>query len=246
MIRFSLASLGALVSSEIKACDAEKNGWSVEKSFDEVDNDELGMDLGLVFITATAPPPLPKFQRLRNAFLFVESLPDLTSAVVSTPMGSSSRTECGLMPALLNTVSVNPGAFVGKMITMTEISEFEGSQIKSILRYIAAQAVQILEGAIVKNGNALSAFHNLLGKQMLTDRLMNEIMTIREEKESSYLMIRPEPWTWIPRHRWMLWTCASQRVLLFGVVTCLTVVCHQESTAAIVTAPSGSSELRKP
>jgi hypothetical protein len=257
MIRFSLASLGALVSSEVQSCDTEKNGLFVEKSFEEDDNDDLGMDLGLAFVAATAPPPLPNFQRLRNALLFVESVLDLTSAVVSTPTGSSSLTECGLIPALLNTVSVDPGAFVGKMITLAEISEFEGSQIKSMLRFIAAQAVQILEGAIVTHGNALSAFHNLLGVQTLTNRLVNEIMTIREGKgklvvddparamdvdPSAQVDVMdidstgPE----VPR------LCASQRVLLFGVVTCLTVVFHQESTSAIVTAPSGSSELRKP
>jgi len=39
---------------------------------------------------------------------------------------------------------------------------------------------------------------------------------------------------------------ASQRVLLFGIVTCLTVVFHQESTSSSVATPSGTAEIQKP
>jgi E3 ubiquitin-protein ligase HUWE1 len=251
LIRFSLASLGAMVSADVDPVGPERSYPSPK---DTIEGD-LGMDLGLAFVEATSAPPLPKFVRLQRALLFIESVLDLTSAVITAPTGTSSLTECGLIPALLNTISVDFALFVSKMISQKSLSETEGLHIRSKLRFIAAQAVHILDGAIESHANALSAFHNLRGVQILTTCLSNEIMIVRKAREkvdtqtdamvldnSQIDTMDIDSDSVLPEDE--LW--ASQRALLFGLVTCLTVVFHQESTSSTITTPSGSSELKKP
>ncbi|KAG7352855.1 HECT-domain ubiquitin-transferase [Nitzschia inconspicua] len=251
LIRFSLATLGALVSF-----NGDSGIKEASVSFGGSTEGDIGMDLGLAFVEATSPPPLSKFLWLQRALLFVESVLDLTSAVVTAPTGTSSLTECGLIPALLNTISIDSIPFVDKMILQKNLSEIEGWQIRSMFKFIAAQAVQILESSIASHGNALSAFHNLQGVKTLTTCLSNELkfvscgrgknpdvppdsMDLDVPQTDAMVLESDSPFS----VELSLW--ASQRVLLFGVVTCLTVVFHQESTSSTVT-PSGSSELRKP
>ena len=249
LIRYSLASLGSLISTTTMTMPSiTKNESRIEG---ETAEDNLCIDIGLAFIEATSAPALPRFQQLEKALLFIDSVLTLTSAIISTPSGTSSLTECGLIPALLNTVSIHCDESITKIMPESS-SASEMLRIQSLLRFIIAQAVQILEGAIVTHNNALSAFHNLKGVEVLTNRLSKEVLSVRDNKiksESKHeCSIEAEHKMDIdltssipevePR--------SSQRVLLFGIVTCLTVVFHQESTSSSISTPSGTVELQKP
>jgi len=249
LIRYSLASLGSLVSNGTQhENDSEtSHGILPMKSPEE----NVSMDIGLAFIEATAVPAIPRLEQVERALVFIDSVLTLTSAIVSTPSGTSSLTECGLVPALLNTVSIDTEKVLAE-ITPQSSSTLEVLRIQSLLRFVTAQAVQILEGAIVTHNNALSAFHNLKGVETLTARLWKEVLSARDVRvknssdngsapmdTDSKMEIDSLP---ITEHG----SRASQRVLLFGIVTCLTVVFHQESTSSSVATPSGTAEIQKP
>ena len=181
----------------------------------------------------------------------------MASAVVLTPTGTSSLTECGLIPAVLNAVGMDSDEFVAKLIGEDSLTAEEGTRIRSMLRFIAAQAVQILEGAIVTHSNALSAFHNLKGVEILTTRLSKEVVALQNGRVQRDKDQRDDPMDVEDSPEKMevddelgppvtSGPHSSQRVLLFGVLTCLTVVFHQESTSSSVTTPAGSAQLRKP
>ena len=259
LIRYSLASLGSLVSTSPSPDENKSNeifGGSIPSDKGTVE-DDICTDIGLAFIEATSAPALPRFQQLEKALLFIDSVLTLTSAIVSTPSGTSSLTECGLVPALLNTVSIHSDESMGNIMPESS-STFEVLRIQSLLRFIIAQAVQILEGAIVTHNNALSAFHNLQGVEVLTTRLSKEILSVRDKRinaESNH-ECSPMDIDNTDTNRMELDSSssissdvgprASQRVLLFGIVTCLTVVFHQESTSSSVSVPSGTAEIQKP
>jgi len=246
LIRYSLASLGSLM---VSTCPSSKNKSKARK---ETVDDDICIDVGFAFIEATSAPALPRFQQLENALLFIDSVLTLTSAIVSTSSGTSSLTECGLVPALLNTVSIHSDESFVKILPESS-STLEALRIQSLLRFVTAQAVQILEGAIVTHNNALSAFHNLQGVEVLTTRLSKEVLSVRDKriKAESNLECSPMDIDNKMELDSSSSVCdvgprASQRVLLFGIVTCLTVVFHQESTSSSVSTPSGTAELQKP
>eukprot|EP00536_Pseudo-nitzschia_multiseries_P010994 jgi/Psemu1/326262/estExt_fgenesh1_pg.C_3550003 len=245
LIRYSLASLGSLVSSTASGDDESNNALASLNEKNE--EDFLTMDIGLAFIEATSAPVLPRYEQLERALLFMDSVLTLTSAIVSTPSGTSSLTECGLVPALLNTVSIDAEEASAKILPESA-SAFEIYRIRSLLRFITAQAVQILEGAIVTHNNALSAFHNLNGVEVLTTRLSKEILSARDTrlKNCSDSDCAPMEIDNQVEPAASAELRASQRVLLYGVVTCLTVVFHQESTSSSVATPSGTAEVQKP
>lgn len=239
LIRFSLASLTAIVSSDIH----ETTG--PEKS----EEDTLAFEIGLAFVQATMPPPLPRNVQLTKALEFIDSVLTLTSAVVSTQSGTSALTECGLIPALLATVAVDHEEIFEKS-GLGNTSTDESIRITALLRFVTAQAIQIIEGAIVTQSNALSAFHDLNGVEVLTRRLSKEIRAAVGTDTVGDAMDCDEMDT--PRQNVSMASTnetalrCSQRVLLFSIVTCLTVVFHQESTSSSISTPSGSAQLRKP
>ena len=55
----------------------------------------------------------------------------------------------------------------------------EESYSDSLMKFISAQAIQILEGAIVTHNNALSAFHELKGVDILVQRLNVEVEKVK-------------------------------------------------------------------
>ena len=256
LIRYSLASLGSFLTSR-----GDSNPEPLAPFEPEAGSDAIGFDVGLVFVEATMPPQLPRVVQLERALEFVDSVLTLTSAVVSSPSGTSALTDCGLIPALLTTVDVDTHAVVERLVSRSSsVSQIDMLRIKSLLRFITAQAVQILEGAIVTHNNALSAFHDLQGVEILTTRLSKEILGLKHANKKT-----EEPGTEIvpmdcdvapgEDHKEMDVDMSpqkveglrsSQRVLLFSIVTCLTVVFHQESTSSSVATPAGAAQLRKP
>ena len=96
LIRYSLASLGSFLSSS-----GESNTEPLAPTSAENGSDAIAFDVGLVFVEATMPPKLPRVVQLERALEFVDSVLTLTSAVVSSPSGTSALTDCGLIPAPL-------------------------------------------------------------------------------------------------------------------------------------------------
>jgi hypothetical protein len=252
LIRFSLASLGSLLS-------AREHDEPLPASPEKSSEDAIAFEVGLAFVEATLPPPLPRVVQLERALEFIDSVLTLTSAVISTPSGTSALTDCGLIPALLTTVAIDSQKLVDGVISGSSNAS-EVTRIKALLRFVTAQAVQILEGAIVTHNNALSAFHDLQGVEVLTTRLSKEILESRKmaedtaEPDSGIAPMDCDPMDsdvagnidveMSPESGNRLQS--SQRVLLFSIVTCLTVVFHQESTSSSVVTPSGAAQLRKP
>ena len=252
LIRYSLSSLGSFLTAGEKQPEPT---IAPERSPEEA----IAFEVGLAFVEATMPPPMSRIVQLERALEFIDAVLTLTSAVVSTPSGTSALTDCGLIPALLTTVAVDSHSLVSGLVPSSS-STVEVFRIKSLLRFITAQAIQILEGAIVTHNNALSAFHDLQGVEVLTTRLSKEILGSRKEKRSSSekdsKVVPMECDTPESDSRAEMDVemsdargnrlQSSQRVLLFSIVTCLTVVFHQESTSSSVTTPSGAAQLRKP
>lgn len=253
LIRFSLSSFVAFLSNEksIEGTESSEKGPA----------DALSFEIGLAFVEAAAAPQIQRDVQLEKALEFIESVLIITATVVSTPSGTSALTECGLIPALLTVVAIDTEKLVARAVSISS-SSTQARRIESLLRFITAQAIQILEGAIVTHNNALSAFHGLQGVEVLTTRLSREILTSRtvhdfksNKKSDSERMdldhldsgkMEVDALVADEENDKGTKLQASQRVLLFSIVTCLTVVFHQESTSSSVTAPSGAAELRKP
>lgn len=253
LIRYSLASLGASIPSE-------SGDDTVSLKTKAVMAESDSFDVGLVFVEATRAPSPPRLVQVERALEFIDAILTLTSAIVSTPTGTSALTDCGLIPALLTTVATDSQNFInGALPNSSSHSGAQLLRIKSLLRFITAQAIQILEGAIVTHNNALAAFHDLNGVEVLTSRLSQEVgdtqqnkSKCEEETELDSMDVeairgdKSEPMEVDMVEKTPQRILSSQRVLLFSIVTCLTVVFHQESTSSSVATPSGGAQLRKP
>ena len=102
---------------------------------------------------------------------FIDSVLTLTSAVISVPSGTASLTDCGIIPALVSTVALDSQMAQKKSSMGKEIGEGEDSSYsESLLKFITAQVIQILEGAIMTHNGALTAFHELKGVDVLIRR----------------------------------------------------------------------------
>lgn len=236
LLRYSLASLGSSFSETTNANQSTSS-----------DNDNPTFDIGLAFVEATSSPPAPRIVQLERALEFIDSVLTLTSAIVSTPTGTSALTDCGLIPALLATAAMDSRSFVKN--TLPDSSSYPRDEIirvESLLRFVTAQAIQILEGAIVTHNNALSAFHDLQGIEVLTRRLHEEISNSQRlsssvacdnnvgEKEDVIPMDCEDG-----DNSTQLRMVSSQRVLVFSILTALTVVVHAESASSSTSPPSG-------
>lgn len=238
LIRFSLASLSTIIRSDETTTEIPSR---------KGDSDEdIAFEIGLAFVQTTMPPPLSRSVQVIKGLEFIDSVLTLTSAVVSSQSGTSSLTECGIIPALLTTVTVDFEEVFNKS-GLDNSSVEENIRIKALLRFVTAQAIQIIEGTIVTQTNALKAFHELNGVEVLTSRLAKEILpaSLDDTMKSPDTMDCDKQDETMAKEDEEL-KC-SQRVLLYSIVTCLTVVFHQESTSShSASLPSGATQLRKP
>ncbi|KAL7543885.1 hypothetical protein ACHAXR_013277 [Thalassiosira sp. AJA248-18] len=211
LIRYSLAVLNSFLLSDDGLMmgggggggdGGGGNNEAVVKIGDAANGEEtpkdIGLELGLAFLKATKPPPPPKREREERALEFIDAVLTLTSAVISVPSGTASLTDCGIIPALVSTIALDgqmarrtSGAGGGDNDTSFSSSPFcneginngnEESYSDCLLKFISAQAIQILEGAIVTHNSALSAFHELKGVDVLVQRLNVEVEKVRGEK----------------------------------------------------------------
>ena len=97
------------------------------------DEDALPMDIGLAFVKATKPAPLPPGEQLHRALEFEDAVLTLTSAVVSAPSGTASLTDCGLIPALLSTVAIDAQATPRILLERSSLDPEERSHGRSLL-----------------------------------------------------------------------------------------------------------------
>ena len=243
LIRFSLAALNSFLLQE----DANRGMESQDDT--NVDNNgdgnNTGLELGLAFIRATKPPPLPRKVRQERALEFIDSVLTLTSAVIAVPSGTSALTDCGIIPALVSTIALDSQMAKNSNNQSPFVEANEESYSDSLLKFISAQAIQILEGAIVTHTNALSAFHELKGVDVLVQRLSSEVEIIRKNSssgDSDVVMEDIHGGTKDEKPRLQ----GAQRVLLFSAVNCLTVVFHSHDAGANAAAPPGGAQLRKP
>ena len=250
LVMYSLASLGSFLANDRAKLE---NGPKEQQKEDE----EIALEVGLSFVHATRPPQSGPGDQVMRALRFIDTVLTLTSAVVSAPSGTAALTDCGLIPALLNTVAVNTKTLLtpSHSSLLSTLTEKEVSKIEAQLRFVVSQCIQILEGAIVTHNAALSSFHELRGIDVLIARLDIEIQETRRfsssetESESSSRMDVEESTESMEVEQPTKQTrvlVSSRRVLLFSIVNCLTVVFHQESTSASATAPFGGNQLRKP
>ena len=279
LIRYSLAALNSFLLH-----DGADTSQSLGNSTVETHNNEdgsgnsvaattpkdIGLELGLTFLKSTKPPPLPQTDREERALEFIDAVLTLTSAVVSVPSGTAALTDCGIIPALVSTIALD--SQIAQKTTIHESPFYDASKGSSeesysdcLLKFISAQAIQILEGAIVTHNNALAAFHELHGVDILVQRLNVEVKkvhssppSISEEKDSDVTMedagvpptgesTKTNESTSISKSRSRHNLQAARRVLLFSAVNCLTVVFHQHETGAVGSVvPSGGAQLRKP
>jgi hypothetical protein len=303
LIRYSLAALNSfflLHDQERKhVCGGDdgvgRSGNETRRSGDvgkdsEDDVKNIGLELGLAFLRATKPPPLPLKEREERALEFIDSVLTLTSAVISVPSGTASLTDCGIIPALVSTIALDgqmarrslslqaevvlgendddprlsssvSSPFITGTATTTSTTaitdstsnttEDEESYSDCLLKFISAQAIQILEGAIVTHTSALSAFHELKGVDILVQRLSVEVEKVKfasspsapgigdgsfgdaigQSDDVSCAMVLSGNSTTsssttmekiLPTHRRRNLQ-AARRVLLFSAVNCLTV-----------------------
>jgi E3 ubiquitin-protein ligase HUWE1 len=199
------------------------------------------LEIGMAFLEATAltSSSVPRKFQVEQALAFIDSILTLTSAVVATPAGTSALVDCGIIPTLLTTVSVDP------VHTLKELGVENDVRISCMLRYVISQAVQLLEGAFVTHGNALLTFHELSGLDVVMKVLSREIeftgvpiiSYVDPDGNSEMVLVENSV-----RIR------SSQQVLLFTLLTCLNVVFQPESTSAAMSGTTlpGGAEIRKP
>jgi E3 ubiquitin-protein ligase HUWE1 len=246
LIRYSLASIGS--TSSVRQ--------EVDQSADSVmDVSATGeLEVGLMFVEATLASICPRKIQVERALEFTDSILTLTSAVVGTPTGTSALVDCGLIPSLLSTVSADQDLILQSLLKEDKhsCSATEMELLKALLRFVSAQAVQILEGAIVTHSSALTTFHDLHGVDILTARLAREVALTRKDgsRDSMDTSDDKNAGTFDSnapnqQRKEKSRIVSSQRVLLFSIVTSLTVVFHKESTSTTGTSPSGGSQLRK-
>ncbi|KAL9185952.1 hypothetical protein ACHAXT_003729 [Thalassiosira profunda] len=265
---FLLRDAAALKSSlgegkaEGKTPEEEKKGDATPTSAEEED---VGLALGLAFLRSTRPPSPPASVRLVRGLEFVDAVLTLASAAVGVPGGTAGLTESGAVPALVHAVALDAGRAAVKLECAKAADEGaadrgadksaafneggEESHADALLQFITAQAIQILEGAVVTHGAALAAFHELDGVEVLVKRLSAEMDAIKwlseredeataDESAEGEAAATKKP----PRH-----LQAARRVLLFSAVNCLTVVFHPPSAGGTADprAPSPGATLRR-
>jgi hypothetical protein len=134
--------------------------------------ESIHMNLGLAFVKATKPTPLPLGEQLR-----IECW-SLRRRVLLL------LTDCHVMPATFTTVAIDAKSNPSILSETSSLSPRERSQTRSALKFITAQSIQIIEGAVVTHSNALSAFHYLKGIYVPMSHLSVDMEAIRHCRQS--------------------------------------------------------------
>ena len=193
LIRYSLTALKSFFLNQERNCDSngecKENMKNIGMGNDSVM--DIGLELGLAFLRATKPPPMPLAVREERALEFIDFILTLTSSVISIPSGTASLTDCGIVPALVSTIALD-GQMARRLLPGDKVDGTDNSESysSSLLKFISVQAIQILEGAIVTHNSALSAFHELKGVDILIQRLGIEVEKVKLFQVADDSMLR--------------------------------------------------------
>ena len=242
LTRYSLSALSSIVDLQ----QYESKGVTAV-SQQQASNIQDAFDIGLTFVEATLAPSLSRKVQVQRALRFLDSVLTLTSNVIGTSSGLIALVDCGLIPALVTTISIDPGVAIKNLVNdVQNITSSEILQMKASLRYITAQAVQILEPVTATSSNALASFHDLKGVDVLIKRLDFEIKDVKRNANAVLLLddhMEVEGGETLGQSANDQYkVLSSQRSLIFCILTCLTVVFHQESNSE--SSSIGSVQLR--
>ena len=265
LIRFTLSSLSTFMSQHSATGGPEAMDTDEPAAATDVTNTP----------TSSRTLRVPQHEQEERMLEFIDIVLSLTSSVVSLPTGTSALTDCGLIPALVQTVSrdLETAKSVSVKSPFTLPPGDEGTTrgtayVDSLLKFVSAQAIQILEAAVVTHSSALIAFHELEGVELLVKRLNLEIEQIKQagsdsdgdgdvemkdaksQEESSSTNDGNNGGDNSNNNNNNNKTrplTASRRVILFSLTNCLTVIFHQQdSSSSSAVTPSGAAQLRKP
>jgi hypothetical protein len=224
LVRYSLASLNLFLSAKKSPdeSDAEMNYIeTVDNSIDTpFDVEELGLDLGLTFLEATKHVDNQSHQEVK-ALEFVENILSLASSVISVATGTASLTDCGLIPALISTISLISSVDRNHDHLPIEMNDsVKKIYLSGLLKFVLSQSIQVLEGAIVTHNPALVAFHDLNGVDLLVTLLHSQfndtiLENVSVDENNRKTRIKLD---------------GSTRVVLFSILNCLTIVFHHQET----------------
>lgn len=232
LIRFALASLNSFMSDYIDTPPQETT-----KSEPSLDIEKLNLDSGLTFLEAIVPPRMQSPGDQEKALEFIELVLFFATSIISSTSGTPALTDCGLVPAIVNNIILSTRLAQLDMKNAVE-NVSNGLTPRNMLRFITSLSVQVLEGAIVIHNPALLAFHELKSVDLLTSLLYAEFRTTLTQSEMND-DDRAE-------------TCqrlqASQRVILYSILNCLTIVLHHQETNSRSSTPniSATDVLKKP
>ena len=201
------------------------------------------LSLGLAFVSATASPSpastsatatststststatatanaslslhVPQLPTPLEQLEFIDAVFTLISEVVAIPQTAAAMTDCGLVPALLTILESSPVLLSSPALTTGPSNPMQGT----LTTYITSQTIQILEAVIVNHSNAMTAFNDLKGSDLLVSRLHFVILRIEAAGSTS-----PPPSSSRPLN-------APLRVLLFSIINILTVLYHSHAS----------------
>ena len=247
LIRYSLSALSTMVDlqrySPEATVDTENTSLQPQNS-----KTPDAFDIGLAFVEATLAPQLSRKIQVQRALRFLDSVLTLTSNVIGTSSGLTTLVDCGLVPALVTTISIDPRLLISNLVdNETDINEPEIRQMEASLRYIMAQSVQLLEPVVVTSSNALATFKDLKGIDVLINRLDYEINKAKMNTSATLVVansdcMEVEGDETPPSTKDQQKISSSQRSLIFCILTYLTVLFHQESNSE--SSSIGSAQLR--
>jgi hypothetical protein len=245
LVRYALASLNSFCEQKQEQASGEGGKCQAMDTDDwEHDSDAaIGFQLGLTFLEATKPPPENQQSREVKALDFIESIILLAMATVSVPSGTSTLTDCGLVPAILTNISrLDYNNFAIK----TKDGE-DASYIRCMLIYICGLAIQTLDAAIVTQNQILSTIQELKGIEFLTSSLYTEVHDYGTQlhlKGDPDVVMEGEVIESDSKHPFAL----ARKVLIFSILNCLSIIFHhQENSSRSSTSSavlSGSAQLQ--
>ena len=269
LIRFTLSSLSTFMSQHSATGGPEAMDTDEPVAATNVTNTP----------TSSRTLRVPQHEQEERMLEFIDIVLSLTSSVVSLPTGTSALTDCGLIPALVQTVSrdLETAKSVSVKSPFTLPPGDEGktrgtAYVDSLLKFVSAQAIQILEAAVVTHSSALIAFHELEGVELLVKRLNLEIEEIKQSGSDSdgdgdveMKDAKSQEGSSSTNdgnnggdnnnnnnnnnntNNKTRPLTASRRVILFSLTNCLTVIFHQQdSSSSSAVTPSGAAQLRQP
>jgi E3 ubiquitin-protein ligase HUWE1 len=234
LIRYALASLNSFMSDYVDIPSEDTS-----KAESSLDIEKLNLDSGLTFLEATETPRVEKPGEQEKAFEFIELVLFFATSIISITSGTPALTDCGLVPAIVNNIILSTRlAELDKKNTLENSSN--GLNPRNMLRLISSLSIQVLEGAIVIHNPALLAFHELKSVDLLIALLHAEFSSNLPHKENDDSDQNDNE----PCLRFQ----ASQRIMLYSILNCLTIVLHHQETNSRSSTPnvSAADVLKKP